>query len=166
MQYKSPTLAHPLMGQTLFSDSFEVVRLPILKSDEIGLKVSENNNVWSIVGSASIEVLQGTSICFWKSGRNWLFDLKLLAEIRILEFMASKFKSRQVGLKVSDFEVWPTAGCARVRGFSRTSNYYHTTNTRPYGNLFWKFRKKGHFEQVWNAACLPHISNALSLMFF
>ena len=58
-------------------------------------------------------------------------DLKSLEapESRILQLAkirdagpSNDFKIRQVGPKVSESEVWPTVGCARVRVFQRTSN--------------------------------------------
>ena len=41
---------------------------------------------------------------------------------KIRESRPSDFKSRQVGPKASENEVWPTVRCARVSGFQRTSN--------------------------------------------
>ena len=51
----------------------------------------------------------------------------------------SDFQSHHVGARVSDFDVWPTIRCARIRAFKRTSKWYRTTHLRPYGALFVNF---------------------------
>ena len=101
MRWKALTLAHPMVGQTLFSDTL--------------------GPTWWVLKS-----LDGPEPRILRS-----------AEIRD-SGPSSDFKSRHVGPKVSENEVWPTVGCANVRAFQRTSNQYRTTNTRAYNNYFVK----------------------------